>query len=127
MNLSEAQILELFDAHWSGVPCACPGCGATLESKRSSVLGGYLLCFRCPNGCAVPDQPSSSDPRWATFRDWTSEERGKLLADFAAKRSPRCPVCAVPVSSQAKWVFSGQLVQLRCERCRRECEDTLPR
>jgi hypothetical protein len=127
MNLSEAQTLELFDAHWSGAACICPGCGATLESKRSSVLGGYLLCFRCPNACVVPDLPSSSDPRWATFRDWTSEERGKLLADFAARRSPHCPVCAVPVSSQAKWVFSGQLVQLRCERCRRECEDTLPR
>jgi hypothetical protein len=127
MDLSDAQLLELFDAHWSGRPSTCPACGATLESKRSSVLGGYLLTFRCPNACAIPELPSSSDPRWPAFRDWTTEERSRLLADFAAKRGPQCPVCAVPISGQAKWVFGGQLVQIRCERCRKQYEDTLPR
>jgi hypothetical protein len=127
MDPSEPQLLELFDAHWSGRTSNCPGCQATLDAKRSNVLGGYLLTFRCPNGCDIPELPSSSDPRWPEFRDWTTTEQTKLLADFAAKRSPQCPVCAVPISGRAKWVFSGQLVQIRCERCRRQCEDTLPR
>ncbi len=127
MDINEAQLLELFDAHWAGRTSTCPGCQSALAAKRSSVLGGYLITLRCPKGCELPDLPSSSDPRSPAFRDWTAEERTKLLADFAAKRSPQCPVCAVPISGQVKWVFSGQLVQIRCERCRRQCEDTLPR
>jgi tRNA(Ile2) C34 agmatinyltransferase TiaS len=126
MNLTEAQTLALFDAHWSGQTAVCPKCGGAAESKHSAVLGGYLLTFRCPNSCDIPDQHSSSDPKWP-FRDWTSQEQSKLVADFAAQRTPRCPACAIPVNGQAKWVFSGQLVQVRCPRCRKECEDTLPR
>lgn len=127
MDLSDTQILELFDAHWAGRVCTCPSCGGPLTSKHSGILGGYVLCFRCPKACDIPDLESNRDPRQTTFRDWTSEEGAKLIVDYMAKRSPRCPVCAIPVCGQEKWTFSGRLVLIRCERCGKVCEESLPR
>lgn len=127
MELTDTQVNELFENYWSGRGCACPGCGAKLGSKHSNVLGGYVIVFKCPKGCAVPSLESERDPKRGTFRDWTSEECAKLTRDYLASRAPVCPGCGVPVSGQSKYVFSGKLVELRCDRCRKKWEENVPR
>lgn len=127
MELTDSQLRDLFDAYWQGQPCRCPSCASTLDARHSNVLGGYVLRLTCPKGCAFGELDSDRDPRRGEFRDWTPHETDRLIADFAANRSPRCPVCDVPITGQSKWVFSGKLVEIRCERCRQRREESLAR
>jgi transposase-like protein len=127
MQLTDAQLLALFDSHWLKQPCSCPQCGAALSSTHGNVLGGYVLRFKCPKGCDIPELESELDPRRSEFRDWTAREGDRLIGEAAADRPAQCPGCNVTVEGNIKWVFSGKLVHVRCPRCRRQREEAVAR
>lgn len=82
----------IYEAAWQGDDATCPDDGSVLNIDIHVMPSGPLVKAACPRCGKSLVMRREDDPKAATFRPWSDEEKKTLVDQYFAKKMLFCPV-----------------------------------
>lgn len=127
MAWTAEQSNEVFENYWQIGGAPRPFDGSLVDVHRARYQGSYFLTAGCPRCGSRLRMGREDDTRRQDFRQWTDQEKQRLVEDYFQQRAGDYPVCGASVHMQSVPTLDANHIMLLCDRCGNSGALTVPR